>query len=81
MRQKLRVRPGLLDTMKTSMNLQTDDQFAVVLDVSLDELDHLRAGYPVTWATIMRIAALLGNPFDARGVVELIPATAESVAA
>lgn len=80
MHQKLRVRPGLLDTMKTNMNLTTDDQLAVALDVSLEDLDHLRAGHPVTWVTIMRIAALLGKPFDARGIVEVLPA-AEPLAA
>lgn len=70
MRSKMRVRKGLLDQMKESMKLTTDSQLAVVLDETVEGVEKLRDGAPVSWATALRIAALRGLEFDATEIVE-----------
>ena len=71
---KVRVRAGLIDEMKRHMRLKTDSQLAVVLDESVEGVEKLRAGGPVSWATAMRIAALRGHDYDARKIVEPLAA-------
>ena len=68
----MKVREGLIDQMKKSMKLATDSQLAVVLDETVEGVEKLRAGEPVSWATALRIAALRGLEFDAKEIVEPI---------
>lgn len=73
MQQSVRLKQGLLESLAAQMRLDTDEQLAAVIDVPLEELDNLKAGGPVSWAVAMRISAIRGSSFDARGIVERIP--------
>lgn len=70
MKTKVRIRTGLIDQMKQNMRLSTDAQLAVVLNETVEAVEKLRDGEPVSWVTAMRIAALRGHEYDARGIVE-----------
>lgn len=55
-------RPGALDAIQRSRNLQTDVQLALFIGVTREGLSKIRAGYPVTAEVALRVSALQGDP-------------------
>ncbi|WP_257202977.1 hypothetical protein [Corynebacterium cystitidis] len=54
-------RPGALDAIMRSRNLTTDDQLALFIGVRREDLEKLRAGYPVSAEVALRVSALQGD--------------------
>lgn len=54
-------RPGALDAIMRSRNLQTDEQLALLIGVYPEDLPKLRAGAKVTAELALRVSALQGD--------------------
>lgn len=54
-------RPGALDAIMRSRNLQTDEQLALLIGVYPADLPKLRAGAKVTAELALRVATLQGD--------------------
>lgn len=54
-------RPGALDAIQRSRNLNTEEQLALFIGTNLDGLSKIRAGWPVTAEVALRVAALQGD--------------------
>ncbi|MCK2199156.1 hypothetical protein [Corynebacterium callunae] len=78
--QKLRLRKGVIEQIKSDRNLASDFQVAAILGVSAEDVDSMRHGAAVSVAMAAHIAVVQGSGFDLSEWVEFIPAR-ESVAA
>lgn len=54
-------RPGALDAIMRSRNLQTEEQLALLIGVRTADIPKLRAGAKVTAELALRVAALQGD--------------------
>lgn len=54
-------RPGALDAIMRSRNLQTDEQLALLIGVRTTDIPKLRAGAKVTAEVALRVAAIQGD--------------------
>lgn len=54
-------RPGALDAIMRSRNVQTDEQLALLIGVCTTDIPKLRAGAKVTAELALRVAALQGD--------------------
>lgn len=54
-------RPGALDAIMRSRNLQTEEQLALLIGVHAADIPKLRAGAKVTAELALRVAALQGD--------------------
>ena len=54
-------RPGALDAIMRSRNLQTEEQLALLIGVRTADIPKLRAGAKVTAELALRVSALQGD--------------------
>ena len=54
-------RPGALEAIQRSRNIQTDKQLALYIGIEPQHLEKARAGYPVSTEVALRVAALQGD--------------------
>lgn len=54
-------RPGALDAIMRSRNLQTEEQLALLIGVHTTDVPKLRAGAKVTAELALRVSALQGD--------------------
>lgn len=54
-------RPGALDAIMRSRNVQTDEQLALLIGVRTADIPKLRAGAKVTAELALRVSALQGD--------------------
>ncbi|VFB07747.1 Uncharacterised protein [Corynebacterium striatum] len=54
-------RPGALDAIMRSRNVQTEEQLALLIGVYPEDIPKLRAGAKVTAEIALRVAALQGD--------------------
>ena len=72
---RFRVRPGVLDHIMRTRRLQTEEQLAAALGTTVDRLEDMRAGTPVTARMALHIATLQGDGDFIAGYCEPIAAT------
>lgn len=58
---RYRFRPGALEAIMRSRNVNTDKQLALLIGVREKDLAKLRAGWPVTAEVALRVSALQGD--------------------
>lgn len=78
--QKLRLRKGVIEQIKSDRNLSSDFQVAAILGVTAEAVDRMRHGAVVSPAMAAHIAVIQGSGFDLSEWVEYVP-TREKTAA
>lgn len=78
--QKLRLRKGVIEQIKSDRNLSSDFQVAAILGVTAEDVDRMRHGAPVSPAMAAHIAVIQGSGFDLSEWVEYIPAREKAAA-
>ena len=63
--QKLRLRKGVIEQIKSDRNLSSDFQVAAILGVTAEDVDRMRHGAPVSPA-MAAMAAIHGRFVDVR---------------
>lgn len=58
---RYRFRPGALEAIMRSRNVNTDAQLALLIGVHDKDLEKIRAGWPVTAEVALRVSALQGD--------------------
>lgn len=58
---RYRFRPGALEAIMRSRNVNTDEQLALLIGVREKDLAKLRAGWPVSAEVALRVSALQGD--------------------
>lgn len=71
--QKLRLRKGVIEKIKSDRNLSSDFQVAAILGVTAEAVDRMRHGAPVSAAMAAHIAVIQGSGFDLSEWVEYVP--------
>lgn len=69
---RYRFRPGALDHIMRSRNLNTEAQLAAIIGVKPDDLPRLRAGAPITPELAMYVAVVQGDQDYLIGLFEPI---------
>ena len=72
---RIRFRKGAIDAMKADRNFVSDSQAAAALGVTVDELDRLRQGAPISGEMALQFAAVQGTGLSISEWVEPIPST------
>lgn len=72
--QRFRVRPGVLDHIMRTRRLQTEEQLAAALGISVEDVGLIRSGAPVTARFAMHVATLQGDGDFIAGYFEPIAA-------
>lgn len=58
---RYRFRPGALEAIMRSRNVNTDAQLALLIGVRDKDLEKIRAGWPVSARVALRVSALQGD--------------------
>ena len=60
-RPRYTFRPGALEAIMRSRNVNTDRQLALLIGVREKDLEKIRAGWPVTAEVALRVSTLQGD--------------------
>lgn len=77
--QKLRLRSGVIERIKSDRNITSDFQAAAILGVTVAEVEAMRKGAPISRAMAFHVAEIQGASFDLSEWVEYF--TPEKIAA
>lgn len=75
---QIRLRRGVIDQIRTDRNFNSDAQIAAALGVTVDELDRMRHGAPISPQMALQVAVIQGSGFDLSQWVETVPAAQTS---
>ena len=71
---RLRLKPGVIEQIKRERNSPSDTQIAVMLRVSVEDVEAMRHGAAVSPEMALLVASIQGSGFDLSEWVETIPA-------
>lgn len=72
---QIRLRRGVIDQIRADRNFSSDAQTAAALGVTVDELERMRHGAPVSPQMALQVAVIQGSGFDLSQWVEPIRTT------
>ncbi|MDU0478355.1 hypothetical protein QVA66_03765 [Staphylococcus chromogenes] len=67
---KLRLKPHTIDRIKSDRNLVSDFQVAAILGTTVEDVEAMRQGEPVSRAMALHVAEVQGSGFDLSEWVE-----------
>ena len=69
--QRYVFRPGALEHIMRTRNLHSDAQLAAAIGITQDDLEKIRAGYPVTAELALKVTILQGDERYLSGLFNL----------
>lgn len=78
--QKLRLREGVIDQIKTDRNFDSDYQVAAILGTNVESVERMRHGAAISPAMAAQVAVIQGSGFDLSEWVEYVPTRKNAVA-
>ncbi|KXT57330.1 hypothetical protein Y710_09510 [Gordonia sp. QH-12] len=70
---RLRLRSGVIETIKADHNFRSDFQVAAALRVTVDDVEAMRHGAEISPDMALLVASIQGSGFDLSQFVEPIP--------